>query len=271
VCGSDQAARTFEYMCGVEVAAFDAIPRELGRMRVPAQRYAVFTHRGHVAALRATWDAIWREWLPRSGEHPANTPDFERYDARFDPQTGSGEIEIWFPVAGAGQARWEPGPSYAVRRATAADWPAIWPIIAEVAAGGDTYTLDPETSEADARDYWMGPGQEVYVAEGGGQVVGTYTMRANQRGLGSHVANAGYMVRPGHAGRGIGTLLAEHSLVAARAAGFEAMQFNAVVSTNARAVALWQRLGFTIVGTVPRAFRHRTLGDVDLHVMHRFL
>jgi predicted transcriptional regulator YdeE len=109
VCGSDAAAGTFEYMCAAEVASLDALPPALGRMRVPAQRYAVFTHRGHASSLRATWDAIWRDWLPRSGHHPANTPDFERYDARFDPRTGAGEVEIWFPVAAEGQARWEQG------------------------------------------------------------------------------------------------------------------------------------------------------------------
>ena len=159
----------------------------------------------------------------------------------------------------------------AIRRATDADWPAIWPIVSAVLAGGDTYMLAPDTPEGEARAYWMGPAVATYVAESGGEVVGTYVMRANQQGLGDHVANAGYMVRPGDAGRGVGAALCEHSLGEARAAGFRAMQFNAVVSTNARAVALWQRLGFAIVGTVPRAFRHRALGEVDIHVMHRFL
>jgi AraC family transcriptional regulator len=110
ICGSDPAARTFEYMCGMEVESFDALPREIGRMRVPAQRYAVFTHRGHVSTLRATWDAVWHRWLPASGQHAADTPDFERYDARFDWRTGTGEVEIWFPIAAPGQARWEAGP-----------------------------------------------------------------------------------------------------------------------------------------------------------------
>jgi ribosomal protein S18 acetylase RimI-like enzyme len=164
-----------------------------------------------------------------------------------------------------------PAAALSIRRATPADWPALWPIVAATAAGGDTYTLDPAISESAARDYWMGDGVATYVAERGGEVVGTYALRANQRGPGSHVANAGYMVRPGAFGHGVGTQLATHSLDEARAAGFEAMQFNAVVSTNVRAVALWQRLGFAIVGTVPRAFRHRTLGDVDIHIMHRFL
>lgn len=167
--------------------------------------------------------------------------------------------------------REETGPALVIRRATDADWPAIWPIVAAVLAGGDTYMLAPDTPEAEAREYWMGPGLATYVAEAGGEVVGTYVLRANQRGLGAHVANAGYMVRPGRDGRGLGAALCEHSLAEARAAGFRAMQFNAVVGTNARAVALWQRLGFAIVGTVPQAFRHRELGYVDIHVMHRFL
>ena len=107
VCGNDPEQQSFEYMTAVEVADLAAIQPPLGRMRVPAQRYAVFTHRGHVSGLRETWAAIWSDWLPRSGEHAANTPDFERYDpARFDARTGTGEIEIWFPVAAPGQERW---------------------------------------------------------------------------------------------------------------------------------------------------------------------
>ena len=161
--------------------------------------------------------------------------------------------------------------SVTIRQATADDWPAMWRIIAAVVQSGDTYTLEPDVSEAEARAYWVGDPQATYVAELGGEIVGTYVLRANHRGLGSHVANAGYMVRSDVAGQGIGARLAEHSFEAARAAGFEAMQFNAVVSTNTRAVALWQRLGFAIIGTVPRGFRHRTLGRVDLYLMHRFL
>jgi GNAT superfamily N-acetyltransferase len=151
------------------------------------------------------------------------------------------------------------------------DWPSVWSIISQVAAAGHTYVLEPDISESAAKEYWMGPGLSAYVAEDAGEIVGTYTLKANHRGLGSHVANVGYMVRPGLDGRGVGFQLAEHSLAEARAAGFQAMQFNAVVSTNHRAIALWQRLGFSIVGTVPKAFRHLQLGLVDLHIMHRFL
>ena len=159
----------------------------------------------------------------------------------------------------------------AIREATPADWPALWSIIAAVAAAGDSYTLDPNVSEAYARTYWIGEGLHTYVAETNGEIVGTYAIRANQHGLGSHVANAGYMIRPGYFGRGLGFKLGEHSLDVARAKGFQAMQFNAVVSTNTRAVALWQRLGFAIVGTVPKAFRHASLGLVDINIMHREL
>src|SRR5688500_13881426 len=87
MCGAEPAARTFEYMTGAEAASFDEVPRDLGRMRVPAQRYAVFTHRGHASTLHATWGAIWNQWLPRSNYQLANTPEFEVYDARFDPAT----------------------------------------------------------------------------------------------------------------------------------------------------------------------------------------
>lgn len=158
-----------------------------------------------------------------------------------------------------------------VRRATAADWPAIWRIFSAVVGAGDTYTFAPDTSEAEARRLWLGDGFITCVAEREGDVVGTYVVKPNQPGLGAHVANAGYMVRPDAFGGGIGTALCEHSLAEAREAGYRAMQFNAVVSTNTRAVALWERFGFRIVGTVPEGFRHARLGYVDLHIMHRAL
>ena len=101
MCGADPAAQTFEYMTGVEVASFDALPPGTGRMRVPAQRYAVFIHRGHVSTLHTTWDAIWNGWLPRSEYRMANTPEFELYDERFDPRTGAGVIEVWASITPA--------------------------------------------------------------------------------------------------------------------------------------------------------------------------
>ena len=101
MCGAWPQEQRFEYMTGVEVASLDALAPELGRMRVPAQRYAVFTHQGHASTLHATWEAIWNQWLPRSGYRMANTPEFEAYDARFDFRTGAGVIEIWCSIADA--------------------------------------------------------------------------------------------------------------------------------------------------------------------------
>jgi AraC family transcriptional regulator len=89
-----------DYLCGVEVGEFSQLPPELSRVRVPANRYAVFTHHGHISAIRSTWSTIWGKWLPRSGHQIADAPDFERYDQRFDPRSGNGEVEIWVPVKG---------------------------------------------------------------------------------------------------------------------------------------------------------------------------
>jgi len=164
-----------------------------------------------------------------------------------------------------------PDATLLLRRATDADWPAIWLIFRAVIATGDTYTYDPDMAEADARRTWMGHGFATYVAERDGDIVGTYVLKPNQAALGAHVANAGYMVRPETFGSGIGFAMGQHSLGEARAAGYRAMQFNAVVSTNARAVALWRRLGFEVIGTVPEGFRHRDGGYVDLLIMYRRL
>lgn len=148
----------------------------------------------------------------------------------------------------------------------------IWAIFQEVVAGGDAYVFEPDTPRDKALAYWFAEGTRPYVAlDAAGRVLGSYLIRANQPGLGSHVANASYMVSSGARGGGVGSALCAHSLEEARRLGFAAMQFNIVVSTNHTAVKLWRRHGFEIVGTVPKAFRHRSLGLVDAHVMHRFL
>lgn len=126
-------------------------------------------------------------------------------------------------------------------------------------------------SEDAALAYWCAPANETFVADEGGTLSGTYILRANQAGGGSHVANCGYITAEGTQGRGIARQMLEHSLTRARARGFKAMQFNFVVSTNARAVALWRSLGFAVVGTLPGAFRHQQLGYVDAYVMFRSL
>jgi L-amino acid N-acyltransferase YncA len=158
-----------------------------------------------------------------------------------------------------------------IRRARPADAESIWQIYHSVVAGGDTYAYDPDTSREQALGIWMASDVLTYVAEHEGQIAGTYILRANQPGLGRHVANAAFMVAPEARSRGMGRAMGEHCLDEARRLGFRAMQFNLVVSTNQAAVALWQKLGFEIVGRLPGAFKHRQLGYVDAYVMYRSL
>jgi len=158
-----------------------------------------------------------------------------------------------------------------VRPAQARDNDAIWGIIGPTIRAGETYALPRDMSRADALAYWKSPGHEVFVAEHDGMVLGTYYMRANQHGGGSHVANCGYMTAAQASGRGVARAMCAHSLAHARARGYRAMQFNLVVSSNERAVALWQSFGFEIVGRLPAAFEHPRLGPVDAVVMYRML
>jgi L-amino acid N-acyltransferase YncA len=158
-----------------------------------------------------------------------------------------------------------------IRQATEHDQDAIWDIFQAVVAAGDTYAFEPETPREEALAYWFHSGTRTYVAEREGRVVGTYLLRPNRPGLGSHVSNAAFMVSPSARGLGIGRAMGEHCLDEARRLGYRAMQFNFVVSTNEAAVELWKRLGFTIVGTLPGAFCHRGRGFVDAYVMYRSL
>jgi ribosomal protein S18 acetylase RimI-like enzyme len=159
-----------------------------------------------------------------------------------------------------------------VRSASDQDFDRIWEMLQLVIAAGDSFAYDSSFTKEQARAGWMSaPGNHVFVAVVDSAVVGSYRFRANQVGRGSHVANASYMVDPNTRARGVGTALGEHSLAEAKRLGFLAMQFNLVVSTNERAVALWKKIGFKIIGTIPKAFRHEKLGLVDAYVMHRFL
>ena len=153
-----------------------------------------------------------------------------------------------------------------------ADWPSVSPIFQEVVVAGETYAYDPEWSSERARDVWVeGPPGHTVVAVAGSRVVGTAKMGPNRPGRGSNVATARFMVAAEARGRGIGRALGEYAIAWARGQGYAAMQFNAVVETNVAAVWLWRALGFEIIGTVPEAFDHPTLGRVGLHVMHRYL
>lgn len=158
-----------------------------------------------------------------------------------------------------------------IREIRADEFGLLWPIFHEVVAAGDTYSYAPDMSFEDARQLWTSGGARCFVALLDGACVGGYMLRANQPGLGNHVANCGYMVAAEMRGRGIAGAMCEHSLAQAREAGFAAMQFNFVVSTNEGAVRLWQKHGFAIVGRIPDAFRHARHGLVDALVMYRRL
>ena len=158
-------------------------------------------------------------------------------------------------------------PVLEIRQATEADHNTIWDIFYAIVAAGDTYAFDPKISRDEALAYWFRADTHTYVAESRGRVVGTYILKPNQPALGSHIANAAFMVAPTARGLGVGRKMGEHCLSEARRLGFRAMQFNFVVSTNTSAIHLWQQLGFKIVGTLPGAFRNPEKGYVDVYVM----
>jgi GNAT superfamily N-acetyltransferase len=158
-----------------------------------------------------------------------------------------------------------------IRPATEQDRAAVLSIVKPVLAAGETYAVANYLDDEGVLAYWFLPSHSVYVAELDGEVLGTYYLMANQGGGGAHVANCGYMTAPEAQGKGVARAMCQHSLMNAKAKGFRAMQFNHVVSTNTRAVALWQSLGFAIVGTLPQAFNHPTHGYVDSYVMFKSL
>jgi ribosomal protein S18 acetylase RimI-like enzyme len=159
----------------------------------------------------------------------------------------------------------------AIRAASDADFPGIWAIFQQVIAAGDTYAYVADTTRREARRLWTEAPAEAFVAEEHGHILGTYTLKPAQPGLGNHIANCGYMTHPDARGRGIGDALCAHSLTTARERGYTAMQFNYVVASNETAIRLWQKHGFDILGRVPAAFRHRELGLTDVLIMHRTL
>ncbi|MVM34471.1 GNAT family N-acetyltransferase [Spirosoma sp. HMF4905] len=158
-----------------------------------------------------------------------------------------------------------------IRKATSADRDSIWEIIQPVIAGGDTYAFDPNSSKEKMLAYWYGPDRHTYVAELNGNLVGTFVLRDNQPDLGSHIANGSYMTSPAASGQGVGKAMGEFSIVEARRLGYKAMQFNIVVKSNERAVRLWQKLGFAIIGEIPEAFNHKQNGLTNAYIMYRKL
>lgn len=158
-----------------------------------------------------------------------------------------------------------------IREAQPEDFDAVWPILGDVIASGDTYACDPAMTPQEAHALWFETPLRTFVAEDNGRVLGSYYIRKNQPGPGSHVCNCGYVVSRQARGRGIASRMCEHSQAIALDLEFKAMQFNLVVETNAGAVRLWQKLGFDIVGTIPKAFRHPEQGYVAAHVMYKWL
>jgi len=158
-----------------------------------------------------------------------------------------------------------------IRAAAEGDADAIWAILEPIIRAGETYCLPRDMDKESALGYWLSPEREVFVAEDDDHIVGTYCLQANQKGGGAHVANCGYVTAVPATGRGVARAMCAHSLDRARERGFRAMQFNFVISTNERAVRLWQSFGFEIVGRLPGAFQHPTQGYVDAFVMYRDL
>lgn len=156
-----------------------------------------------------------------------------------------------------------------LRAATDADWSQIWPFLDAIVKDGQTYAYPNDLTSDTAKALWMEPppGRTVVAVEAE-EVLGTAKMGPNRPGRGAHVATASFMVDPEARGKGVGRELGVHVVEWARAEGYRAIQFNAVVETNTAAVALWEDLGFQIIGTVPEAFDHRVHGLVGLHVMH---
>ena len=158
-----------------------------------------------------------------------------------------------------------------IREAHEGDFDRIWPVFEEVVSAGDTYAYPKDTSKGEGQRLWMDVPRRTFVAEAGGEILGTYFIKANQSGPGSHVCNCGYMVPASARGKGVATAMCEHSQSIAQEMGYAAMQFNFVASSNQRAIRLWERMGFETVGRLPGAFNHPTKGFIDAFVMYKWL
>ncbi len=158
-----------------------------------------------------------------------------------------------------------------IRKAIEADEDVIWLILQQVISKGDSFVFAPNTPKEKMMAYWMEPDKNTYVAILDDTIVGSFFIKANQPGLGSHIANAGYMTSPLASGKGIGKAMGQFSLEEAKRLGYQAMQFNIVVKSNERAVRLWQSLGFKIIGEIPEAFNHQSLGMTNAYIMYQRL
>lgn len=158
-----------------------------------------------------------------------------------------------------------------IRLANPTDQEAVWHIISNVISTGDTYVFAPDSSKEKMLNYWFSVDKKTYIAEENREILGTFYLKENQMDLGSHIVNAGYMVSKNARGKGIGKAMAEFSLEEARRLGFRGMQFNLVVKTNEKAVKLWLKMGFSIIGEIPEAYKHSALGFVNAYIMYQKL
>ena len=158
-----------------------------------------------------------------------------------------------------------------IRLANPTDHQAVWHIISNVISTGDTYVFAPDSSKEKMLNYWFASDKRTYVSEENGEIIGTFYLKENQMDLGSHIVNAGYMVSKNARGKGIGKTMAEFSMEEAQRLGFRGMQFNLVVKTNEKAVKLWLKLGFKIIGEIPEAYKHSSLGYVNAYIMYQKL
>ena len=157
------------------------------------------------------------------------------------------------------------------REAIEKDFEAIWPIFHEIVSAGETYAYPATTTKEEALKIWLQTPRKTFVVEENNQILGTYFIKTNQAGPGSHVCNCGYMVPASARGQGLATAMCEHSQKIAVELGYKAMQFNFVASTNEGAVRLWHKLGFETAGRLPKAFNHPAKGYVDALVMYKWL
>jgi ribosomal protein S18 acetylase RimI-like enzyme len=158
-----------------------------------------------------------------------------------------------------------------IRSYQTSDFKQVLNILKEVVSGGDTYSLSPHTTDEELEAFWFSKGNHVYVCEEDNNVMGTFFIRNNQPGLGSHIANAGFMVSKNYSGRGVGRTMGGFAIEEAKQLGYDAMQFNYVVKSNTYAVELWKKLGFQVMAEIPDAFRHITLGLTPVYIMYRKL
>ncbi|WP_299205555.1 GNAT family N-acetyltransferase [uncultured Amphritea sp.] len=158
-----------------------------------------------------------------------------------------------------------------IRKMTKSDFESFWLVFSSVIQAQETYAFDPDMTLVEAYHLWCEMPLETYVFVENDVVLGSYYIKPNAMGPGKHICNCGYMVAPEARGKGIARKMCEHSQQQAFSLNFDAMQFNSVVSTNEVAVQLWQKLGFTIIGTIPKGYKHGQLGYVDSYVMYKQL